>query len=64
MYWENSFMPISFCRFHEEEEYNRRVRKRRARLIVAAEEAFTHIKRMQEEAGIYTKPVVKLSKFL
>ncbi|KAK3107775.1 hypothetical protein FSP39_021993 [Pinctada imbricata] len=38
-------------RFHEEEEYNRRVRKRRARLIVAAEEAFTHIKRMQDEQG-------------
>lgn len=38
-------------RFYEEQEYERRVRKRRARLIVAAEEAFTHIKRMQEEPG-------------
>jgi vang-like len=38
-------------RFYEEQEYERRVRKRKARLIVAAEEAFTHIKRMQEEGG-------------
>ncbi|KAH9383128.1 hypothetical protein HPB48_023863 [Haemaphysalis longicornis] len=36
-------------RFYEEHEYERRVRKRRARLVSAAEEAFTHIKRMQEE---------------
>lgn len=40
-------------RFYEEQEYDRRVRKRRARLIVAAEEAFTHIKRMQDDQGIY-----------
>lgn len=32
-------------RFYEEHEYERRVRKRKARLITAAEEAFTHIKR-------------------
>lgn len=38
-------------RFYEEQEYDRRVKKRRARLITAAEEAFTHIKRMQEESG-------------
>ncbi|CAH1797394.1 unnamed protein product [Owenia fusiformis] len=38
-------------RFYEEEEYKRRVQKRRARLLTAAEEAFTHIKRMQGEAG-------------
>ena len=38
-------------RFYEEQEYERRVRKRKARLIVAAEEAFTHIKRMQDEGG-------------
>ncbi|XP_046375383.1 vang-like protein 2 [Haliotis rufescens] len=38
-------------RFYEEQEYERRVRKRRARLLVAAEEAFTHIKRMQDEQG-------------
>lgn len=39
-------------RFYDEQEYERRVRKRRARLIVAAEEAFTHIKRMQDEQGV------------
>ena len=38
-------------RFYEEQEYERRVHKRKARLLVAAEEAFTHIKRMQEEQG-------------
>ncbi|KAL8624544.1 hypothetical protein ACOMHN_005845 [Nucella lapillus] len=38
-------------RFYDELEYERRVRKRRARLVVAAEEAFTHIKRLQEEQG-------------
>jgi len=38
-------------RFYEEQEYERRVRKRKARLITAAEEAFTHIKRLQEEQG-------------
>ncbi|XP_076438548.1 vang-like protein 2 [Babylonia areolata] len=38
-------------RFYDEQEYERRVRKRRARLLVAAEEAFTHIKRLQEEQG-------------
>lgn len=38
-------------RFYDEQEYERRVRKRKARLNVAAEEAFTHIKRLQEEQG-------------
>ena len=38
-------------RFYEEQEYERRVRKRRARLLVAAEEAFTHIKRRQDQEG-------------
>lgn len=38
-------------RFYEEHEYERRVRKRKARLITAAEEAFTHIKRLYEEHG-------------
>ncbi|KAF2363125.1 Vang-like protein [Trinorchestia longiramus] len=38
-------------RFYEEHEYERRVRKRRARLLTAAEEAFTHIKRMHDEHG-------------
>ncbi|XP_045911320.1 vang-like protein 1 [Micropterus dolomieu] len=35
--------------YYEDAEHERRVRKRRARLVVAVEEAFTHIKRMQEE---------------
>ena len=38
-------------RFYEEQEYERRVRKRKARLITATEEAFTHIKRIQDETG-------------
>ena len=36
-------------RFYEEQEYDRRVKKRRARLMVATEEAFTHIKRVHED---------------
>lgn len=36
-------------RFHEELEYERRVRKRRARLVISAEDAFTHIKRLHKE---------------
>lgn len=36
-------------RFYEEHEYDRRVRKRKARLITAAEEAFTHIRRLHED---------------
>ena len=35
-------------RFYEEYEYEKKLKKRRARLITAAEEAFTHIKRIQE----------------
>ena len=35
-------------RFYEEYEYDKKLKKRRARLITAAEEAFTHIKRIQE----------------
>ncbi|XP_054715238.1 vang-like protein 1 [Uloborus diversus] len=38
-------------RFYEEHEYERRVRKRKARLVSAAEESFTHIKRLQDEPG-------------
>lgn len=38
-------------RFYEEYEYERRVKKRRARLITAAEEAFTHIKRQHNDQG-------------
>lgn len=36
-------------RFYEEHEYERRVKKRRARLITAAEESFTHIRRIHNE---------------
>ena len=35
-------------RFYEEYEYDKKLKKRRAMLITAAEEAFTHIKRIQE----------------
>jgi len=35
-------------RYYDEEEYERKVRKRRARLISAAEESFTHIRRMHQ----------------
>ncbi|KAG7331378.1 hypothetical protein KOW79_005347 [Hemibagrus wyckioides] len=35
--------------YYEEADYERRVRKRRARLVVAVEEAFTHVRRLQEE---------------
>lgn len=38
-------------RFYEEHEYERRVRKRRGRLIISTEEAFAHIKRLQDEQG-------------
>ena len=36
-------------RFYEEAEYERRVRKRRAKLVTATEEAFAHIKRMSAD---------------
>ncbi|XP_030642952.1 vang-like protein 1 [Chanos chanos] len=35
--------------YYEEADYDRRVRKRKARLVVAVEEAFTHVRRLQEE---------------
>jgi vang-like len=38
-------------RFYEEYEYERRLRKRRARLLTSTEEAFTHIKRFQSDNG-------------
>ncbi|XP_046651621.1 vang-like protein 2 [Daphnia pulicaria] len=38
-------------RFYEEHEYERRLKKRRARLVTSAEEAFTHIRRLQAEPG-------------
>lgn len=38
-------------RFYEEMEYERTVRRRKARLVVAAEEAFSYVKRIREENG-------------
>ncbi|XP_010903800.2 vang-like protein 1 [Esox lucius] len=35
--------------YYEEADLERRVRKRRARLVVAVEEAFMHVRRMQQE---------------
>ncbi|XP_068079456.1 vang-like protein 1 isoform X2 [Danio rerio] len=35
--------------YYEEAEHDRRVRKRKARLVVAVEEAFTHVRRLQDE---------------
>lgn len=39
-------------RFFEEQEYERRVMRRRARLVVAAEEAFSHIRIFDREPGL------------
>lgn len=39
-------------RFYEEHEYKRRVRKRKARLLTAAEEAFAHIRRLHSESQV------------
>ncbi|CAG0884588.1 unnamed protein product [Darwinula stevensoni] len=39
-------------RFYEEHEYERRVKKRRARLLTATEEAFMHIKRVHQDQGM------------
>lgn len=36
-------------RFYEEHEFERRVRKRKSRLVSITEEAFTHIKRIQQD---------------
>ncbi|XP_061565968.1 vang-like protein 2 [Cololabis saira] len=42
--------------YYEEAEIERRVRKRRARLVVAVEEAFTHIKRHQDSDTAVSSP--------
>merc|ERR1711992_75224 len=45
-------------RYHDVEEYERKVRKRRARLITATEESFTHIRRLRENsAGTRKQPL-------
>nr|CAB3267594.1 vang-like protein 2 [Phallusia mammillata] len=36
-------------RYYEEAEYERRIRKRKARLVAATEDAFTHIRRASEQ---------------
>ncbi|KAM9426690.1 vang-like protein 2 [Pholidichthys leucotaenia] len=42
--------------YYEEAEVERRIRKRKARLVVAVEEAFTHIKRYEDEDAIASSP--------
>ncbi|XP_074518341.1 vang-like protein 2 [Halichoeres trimaculatus] len=42
--------------YYEEAEMERRIRKRKARLVVAVEEAFTHIRRHQAEEAILSSP--------
>ncbi|XP_010888121.1 vang-like protein 2 [Esox lucius] len=42
--------------YYEEAEMERRVRKRKARLVVAVEEAFTHIKRLQDDDPAASSP--------
>ncbi|KAF7654670.1 hypothetical protein LDENG_00066220 [Lucifuga dentata] len=42
--------------YYEEAEMERRIRKRKARLVVAVEEAFTHIKRHQEDEAAASSP--------
>lgn len=44
-------VSLALVRYYEEQEYATRVAKRRTRLITAAEESFTHIKRLREDAG-------------
>jgi len=39
-------------RFYDELEFERKVRKRRARLTVAAEEAFNHVTRLHSDKGV------------
>ena len=51
-------------RFYEEYEYERKLKKRKARLISAAEEAFTHIKRMQtNQPSMYKIGYLKKNNF-
>lgn len=40
-------------RFHDEQEHERRVKKRRARLVTAAEDAFTHIRRVRADPSAH-----------
>jgi len=44
-------------RFYDELEHERKVKKRKARLIVAAEEAFSNLRRLQQEKGAVGSPM-------
>ena len=50
-------------RFYEEFDYERRLKKRRARLVTATEEAFDHVKRLNEERlkGIFKGNIYMLT---
>ena len=48
-------------RFYEEYEYEKKLKKRKARLVTAAEDAFTHIRRMQEhQLGIHFDKIIEI----
>jgi len=51
-------------RFYEEFDYDRRLKKRRARLITATEEAFEHVRRLNEERmkGEKDRKIIKAKK--
>jgi len=40
-------------RFYDELDYERKLRKRKVRLMVAAEEAFNHVTRLHNDKGLY-----------
>ena len=42
---------IALSRFYDEIDWERRVRKRKARLLTATEDAFAHIRRLHETKG-------------
>ena len=48
-------------RFYEEYEYEKKLKKRKARLVTAAEDAFTHIRRMQEhQLGKHFNKIIEI----
>ena len=52
-------------RFYEEYEYEKKLKKRKARLVTAAEDAFTHIRRMQEhQLGIHFNKIIEMQIFI
>ena len=48
-WWNLIFLFFNNIIYFQEAEYERRVRKRRAKLVTATEEAFAHIKRMSAD---------------